>query len=110
MKKIIAFANERGLEGYYERLRGEGAKPTSKKILGHAGELRRVQLKTKDGHELELIYINVQLNDLLFWNREAGEVDVSRVLEEIEAIKERLLQRVHTVQAQYKTKMEVARD
>ncbi len=110
MRKIIAFANERGLEGYYERLRSEGAKRTSKKILGHGGELRRVELKTKDGHELELVYINVQLNDLLLWNREAGEVDVSRVLEEIEAIKKRLLQRVHTVQAKYKKKMEVARD
>ena len=108
MKKIIAFANAGGLEGFYERLRGEGAKRTSEKIIGHGGELRRVQLKTKEGHELELIYIKVHLTDLLLWNREAGEVDISRVLEEIESIKERLLQRVHTVQAKYKKTMEVA--
>ena len=105
MKKIIAFANEGGLEDHYELLMADGAKRTGPKITGHGGELRRVQLKTKDGHELELIYINVHLGDLLLHNREAGEVDVSRVLEEIEAIKERLLQRVHIVQAQYKEKI-----
>lgn len=105
MKKIITFANEGGLEGHYDLLIAEGAKRTSPKITGHGGELRRVQLKTKDGHELELVYIHVHLGDLLLWNRDAGEIDVSRVLEEIEAVKERLLHRVHTLQAQYKEKI-----
>ena len=105
MKKIIAFANEKGLEGFYEKMRTEGAKRTSEKTTSLGGELRRVQLKTKDGHDLELVFINVHLGDLLLWNREAGEVDVSRVLEEIEALKKRLLDRVHTVQSQYKEKM-----
>jgi hypothetical protein len=109
MKKIIAFANEGGLEGYYERLIDEGAERTSEKVTSLGGELRRVQLKTKDGHELELVYINVHLGDLLLWNREAGEIDISRVLEEIKAVKDRLNQRVHTLQAKYKKNMEVGR-
>ena len=106
MKKIIVFADTEELSLHYDDLLEQGAKPMAAHIIGQGGELRRAEVKTTDGHELELVFINIHIGDLLLWNREAGLVDISRVLKELESVKEKLLSRVHTIQSEYKEKLE----
>lgn len=106
MKKIIAFADTEDLSEYYDELLAQGAKHIAPRIYGHGSDLRRAELKTPDGHMFELVFINVHLGDLLLSNREAGAVDVSRIVLELENVKENLLKRVHAIQAKHKKQME----
>lgn len=108
MKKIIAFTDTEELCEHYKTLIEKGAKPVAGNIFGISSELRRAEVKTKDGHELELVYISVQLGDLLLWNREACEVDIDRVLDAMEIQKAKLLKRIRAMKDEDQAELEVA--
>ena len=108
MKKIIAFADTKELEKHYGELEAAGGKLIFPRIIGICGGIRRAEIRTNDGDDIELVYIHLHLGDLLLHNREADEVHIDHVLKAMDDIRASLLNRVRTMHIEAREKQGVS--
>ena len=109
MKKIIVFTDTEDLEKYYWSQLEAGSKdnPDNPRIYGHCSDMRRAELITPEGYNVELVFLNIQYGDLLLSNRKAEIVDVSRAEDALAMINQSLLKLTLDIQSDCQPELEM---